>query len=25
VLQRYPSPNAALKGWVAKLDVEPNA
>ena len=25
VLQRYPSPNAALKGWVAKLDVEPGA
>jgi glyoxylase-like metal-dependent hydrolase (beta-lactamase superfamily II) len=25
VLQRYPSPNAALKGWVAKLDVEPSA
>lgn len=25
VLERYPSPNAALKGWVAKLDVEPNA
>ena len=23
VLERYPSPNAALKGWVAKLDVEP--
>ena len=25
VLERYPSPNAALKGWVAKLDVEPSA
>lgn len=24
VLQRYPAPNAALKGWVAKLDVEPS-
>jgi glyoxylase-like metal-dependent hydrolase (beta-lactamase superfamily II) len=23
VLERYPSPNEALKGWVAKLDVEP--
>jgi glyoxylase-like metal-dependent hydrolase (beta-lactamase superfamily II) len=23
VLERYPSPNAALKGWVAKLDVDP--
>ena len=25
VLERYPSPNAALKGWVARLDVEPSA
>lgn len=25
VLKRYPSPNAAMKGWVAKLDVEPTA
>jgi glyoxylase-like metal-dependent hydrolase (beta-lactamase superfamily II) len=25
VLERYPAPNAALKGWVAKLDVEPTA
>lgn len=25
VLERYPSPNAVLKAWVAKLDVEPNA
>ena len=25
VLQRYPAPNAALQGWVAKLDVEPSA
>jgi glyoxylase-like metal-dependent hydrolase (beta-lactamase superfamily II) len=23
VLQRYPAPNQALRGWVAKLDVEP--
>lgn len=23
VLARYPAPNAALQGWVAKLDVEP--
>ena len=23
VLQRYPAPNAALKGWVAKLGIEP--
>jgi glyoxylase-like metal-dependent hydrolase (beta-lactamase superfamily II) len=25
VLQRYPSPNDALKGWVARLDVAPKA
>lgn len=25
VLQRYPAPNDALKGWVARLDVEPSA
>ena len=24
VLQRYPAPNEALKGWVARLDVEPS-
>jgi len=22
-LQRYPAPNDALKGWVARLDVAP--